>query len=126
MGPTMKERSDDPSHHERMLLPRSYLFLNAEEKKTGVKKNETGKIVTERKKHPMYNVSAIVMHVKCPQNIHNNIVILFFFEFCGMCLCVGGGGGGGVGVVCFLEVFCGVLCRWVFLAIITFILHPIK
>ena len=24
MGPPMKDRSDDPSHHERMLLPRSF------------------------------------------------------------------------------------------------------
>ena len=24
---TMKDRSDDPSHHERMLLPRSYISL---------------------------------------------------------------------------------------------------
>ena len=61
------------------------------------KKNEPRKIVTERKKHPMYKISAIVTHVKCPQNIYNNIVIVFCFEFCGMCLCVGGGGGGGGG-----------------------------
>ena len=27
MGPTTKDRSDDPSHHERTLLPRSYLSL---------------------------------------------------------------------------------------------------
>ena len=26
--PTMKDRSDDPSHHERTLLPRSYLSLS--------------------------------------------------------------------------------------------------
>ena len=25
--PTMKDRSDDPSHHERTLLPRSYISL---------------------------------------------------------------------------------------------------
>ena len=27
MGPPMKDRSDDPSHHERTLLPRSYISL---------------------------------------------------------------------------------------------------
>ena len=27
MGSTVKERSDDPSHHERMLLPRIYISL---------------------------------------------------------------------------------------------------
>ena len=27
MGPTTKDRPDDPSHHERTLLPRSYLSL---------------------------------------------------------------------------------------------------
>ena len=26
-GSTMKDRSDDPSHHEQMLLPRSYISL---------------------------------------------------------------------------------------------------
>ena len=26
-GSTMKDRSDDPSHHERTLLPRSYISL---------------------------------------------------------------------------------------------------
>ena len=28
MGSTMKDRSDDPSHHERTLLPRSYISLH--------------------------------------------------------------------------------------------------
>ena len=27
MGPPMKDRSDDPSHHERTLLPQSYILL---------------------------------------------------------------------------------------------------
>ena len=27
MGSTMKDRSDDPSHHKRMLLPQSYISL---------------------------------------------------------------------------------------------------
>ena len=27
----MKDRSDDPSHHERTLLPRSYISLHARE-----------------------------------------------------------------------------------------------
>ena len=28
MGPPMKDRSNDPSHHEQTLLPRSYISLN--------------------------------------------------------------------------------------------------
>ena len=28
-GSTMKDRSDDPSHHERTLLPRSYILLQS-------------------------------------------------------------------------------------------------
>ena len=32
MGPPMKDRSDDPSHHERTLLPRSYISLQHKNK----------------------------------------------------------------------------------------------
>ena len=31
----MKDRSDDPSHHERMLLPRSYISLPGSSAKIG-------------------------------------------------------------------------------------------
>ena len=32
----MKDRSDDPSHHERTLLPRSYISFHASNKKMGI------------------------------------------------------------------------------------------
>ena len=35
----MKDRSDDPSHHEQTLLPRSYISLNLI-KRNGVKRSE--------------------------------------------------------------------------------------
>ena len=34
----MKDRSDDPSHHERTLLPRSYISLHDSEKVNSVER----------------------------------------------------------------------------------------
>ena len=40
----MKDRSDDPSHHERMLLPRSYiLFQIAREKENEIRRDRKRK-----------------------------------------------------------------------------------
>ena len=39
----MKDRSDDPSHHERMLLPRSYISLQVRQEPSGV---STGLVYT--------------------------------------------------------------------------------
>ena len=39
--PTMKDRSDDPSHNERTLLPRSYISLPRDKQAHHTKVNDT-------------------------------------------------------------------------------------
>ena len=45
----MKDRSDDTSHHERTLLPRSYISLRHKERKEKERKKERKKGRKERK-----------------------------------------------------------------------------
>ena len=50
---TMKDRSDDPSHHERTLLPRSYISLLLQERETRTKqrRDKTETSINETKRH---------------------------------------------------------------------------
>ena len=50
---SMKDRSDDPSHHERTLLPRSYISL------PHLKKNEEQIIITASAKNNYHNKNVI-------------------------------------------------------------------
>ena len=72
----MKDRSDDPSHHERTLLPRSYISLWYEEcmmKNNILKGYKTQcKIKLSVIFIKIYNKNNIVFKNKKNKNLHNN------------------------------------------------------
>ena len=97
----MKDRSDDPSHHERTLLPRSYISL--------LSPSITHDFVNLHSR----KLSAVTYN---PRRCFVVVVVVGFLFFCGFfCFLVGCGGccwgGGVVGVSCLL-VFVFVCLLW--------------
>ena len=63
----MKDRSDDPSHHERTLLPQSYISLPFRTKEIGC--NLDGPLKWEREMCDVLEFSRLEVAQKCYKNI---------------------------------------------------------
>ena len=80
----MKDRSDDPSHQERTLLPRSYISLSSmlrSEMEVSIVKCPSSRNLIKFYKCVLYDITMIMIHIilSIQMNVIFNVSVIIIF-----------------------------------------------
>ena len=84
----MRDRSDDPSHHKRTLLPRSYISLLSNTNGVVGKRNQYQYTATERTNKKYKRQTSKTLTITSPQNTQTNGKIEVFRTKLSATICI--------------------------------------